>query len=175
MERFERLTPRQRECLRLVRDLQSTKQIAITLGIKPATVNGYLDDAVALLGARDRRAAALAFADFEKSSPENIRGESIRFELNIRPDPSSALGNEEPLTSASPMREDRVEFDPRVSGPTSRRSSRPWSVGGMRNDLTMTERLLWCLAIATAMLVAFGSLVGTFEAISRIGWAMHSR
>jgi DNA-binding CsgD family transcriptional regulator len=65
------LSPRQAECLRRVRALQSTDQIARDLGISTGTVNGYIREAVVTLAARDRRHAALIFEDLERMQPDN--------------------------------------------------------------------------------------------------------
>lgn len=61
------LSPRQAECLRRVRALQSTDEIARDLDISAGTVNGYVREAVAILGARDRRHAALLFAEMDQA------------------------------------------------------------------------------------------------------------
>ncbi len=64
---LERLTPRERDCLRLVaRHLQS-KEIARRLNISEHTVDGYLREACRRLGASNRREAARRFADHEAS------------------------------------------------------------------------------------------------------------
>lgn len=57
------LSPRQRECLKLVWEKQATsKEIAAELGISKSTVDGYIAEAVLELEAKDRRhAAAIAF------------------------------------------------------------------------------------------------------------------
>ncbi|WP_374551302.1 helix-turn-helix domain-containing protein [Sphingobium yanoikuyae] len=60
---FDRLTPRECECLLMVRDLKSSEDIARALDIRPGTVNTYIRDAVTKIGARDRRHAALLYAD----------------------------------------------------------------------------------------------------------------
>lgn len=57
---FDRLTPRECQCLLMVRDLKSSEDIARALNIRPGTVNTYIRDAVVKLGARDRRHAALS-------------------------------------------------------------------------------------------------------------------
>ena len=59
---FDRLTPRECQCLLIVRDLKSSEDIARALNIRPGTVNTYIRDAVVKLGARDRRHAALLYA-----------------------------------------------------------------------------------------------------------------
>jgi DNA-binding CsgD family transcriptional regulator len=59
------LSPRQRDCLRLVWSRRATsKEIAAELGISKSTVDKYCAEAVELLGARDRRhAAAIVFGE----------------------------------------------------------------------------------------------------------------
>lgn len=60
-----RLSPRQRDCLRLVWSRRATsKEIGAELGISKSTVDAYIAQAVELLGARDRRhAAAMVFGE----------------------------------------------------------------------------------------------------------------
>ncbi len=53
------LSPRQRECLRLVWSRRATsKEIAAEIGVSKSTVDAYIAEAVKALGARDRRQAA---------------------------------------------------------------------------------------------------------------------
>ena len=60
---IELLTPRERECLRLVDRHLSSKQIARELGMSKASVDTYCDRARRKLGVSDRYAAARALAD----------------------------------------------------------------------------------------------------------------
>lgn len=53
-KRYHVLTVRQRECLTLVARGQSVKEVAITLGLSPHTVQDYLKDAARRLEARSR-------------------------------------------------------------------------------------------------------------------------
>eukprot|EP01030_Chromulinospumella_sphaerica_P014619 gene14619-14416_t len=59
---FEALTPRERECLRLVARHHQSKEIARLLNISKSTVDKHIDRARERIGAADRRAAALALA-----------------------------------------------------------------------------------------------------------------
>ena len=88
--RFDRLTKRHRECLRGVRELKGSKEIAEELGIEKSTVDSYLTEAVKVLGARNRRDAALQLDAHERDSaasfataaasttPDKIGGDSPR-------------------------------------------------------------------------------------------------
>ena len=59
----ELLTPRERECLRLVDRHLSSKQIARELGMSKTSVDTYCDRARRKLGVDDRYAAARRLAD----------------------------------------------------------------------------------------------------------------
>lgn len=59
-----KLAPRQAECLRLVAAGLTSKEIALELGIgSKHTVDGYISEAVELLGARGRREAARIWSE----------------------------------------------------------------------------------------------------------------
>ena len=62
---FDGLTPRERECLRLVAQHHRSKEIARLLNISKSTVDKHIDSARDRLGAPDRRTAALALAAHE--------------------------------------------------------------------------------------------------------------
>jgi DNA-binding CsgD family transcriptional regulator len=70
-KRFDRLTKRHRECLRGVRELKGSKEIADDLGIEKSTVDGYLTEAVKVLGARNRRDAAMQLAEHKARLSES--------------------------------------------------------------------------------------------------------
>ena len=59
------LTPRERECLRLVYQHMTSKEIALRLGISKHTVDERVEKARRRLGAKDRYAAARALAAWE--------------------------------------------------------------------------------------------------------------
>lgn len=56
--KLARLTPQERECLRLVAEQRSSKEIANALGISKASVDTYCNRARAKLGVASRRDAA---------------------------------------------------------------------------------------------------------------------
>src|SRR3569623_3238115 len=62
---FASLTPRERECLRGVRALMGSGEIARNLGIATGTVDAYIGTAKAKLGARARKPAAQLLAEHE--------------------------------------------------------------------------------------------------------------
>lgn len=104
-ERFNRLTPRQAECLRLLARPMRPKEIALELGLSVRTVEGYIAEAVERLEASSSLAAARAFADWEQAQrpaappaatpetpPLNLPGQDLRVEASppsAPPNPSS--------------------------------------------------------------------------------------
>ena len=63
------LTPKERECLRLVAQQRSSKEIARELGISKASVDTYCNRARAKLGVPNRRAAAQLAMMLESAQP----------------------------------------------------------------------------------------------------------
>ena len=139
------LTPRQEECLRLVWERQATsKEIALALGISKKTVDLHLAQAVAALGAADRRdAARLAFGPVptpEVAHPQAFRPGTVSLEdadpVSPPPDPAppAALS-----TKASPP-------------------VRPWRTADRpRNTMTLMQILSWMAMAIIGSLVALAA------------------
>src|ERR1700748_3883642 len=68
------LTPRERECLRLVDQHLSSKQIARELGMSKTSVDTYCDRARRKLGVEDRYAAARMARKFEDGPNDLSKG-----------------------------------------------------------------------------------------------------
>lgn len=117
---FEALTPRERECLRLVARHHQSKEIARLLNISKSTVDKHIDSAKARIGAADRRAAALALVAHESD---------LGIEYPSDPDPipkSPADGSVEPQFNADPG-----AFSDRINDqPADLQSSVPGQLGG---------------------------------------------
>jgi DNA-binding CsgD family transcriptional regulator len=64
-ERLDLLSPKERDCLRLVLENHSSKQIARQLGISQTSVDTHISRARAKLGVRDRYEAARLLAAWE--------------------------------------------------------------------------------------------------------------
>ncbi|MGO7251502.1 helix-turn-helix transcriptional regulator, partial [Rhizobium brockwellii] len=78
-------TRRHRECLRGVKALKGSKEIATELGLGKSTVDSYLAEAVRLLGARNRREAAMALADHEAQADIQSIGQVIEEQVEATP------------------------------------------------------------------------------------------
>jgi DNA-binding CsgD family transcriptional regulator len=171
-KRFDRLTKRHRDCLRGVRELKGSKEIADDLGIEKSTVDGYLTEAVKVLGARNRRDAAMQWAEHEAAlvepsdwsnetfSPDKMGGHSAR--LVEQPSPlSSPISPDESIVgaagaSAEPWRD-----------PRSLRSRLPFRREGQRaNDLSVRDRVIWIQAIALSIAIGFGMLMTGLQVLT---------
>lgn len=146
--RFDALSRRHRECLRLVYDRQVSKEIAVALGIEKSTVDTYITEAIRILDARDRRHAAQLLAEHEAGSPPD----------KIWSQPAGV----EPAVAAMAT----------VSAPGSANDWRSWLPyrrrGATHNTLGIPARLLWIVLLAIMMLIAFGMLVDGLAVLGTI-------
>lgn len=134
IDALESLTPRQRECLRLVTKDRSTKEIARELGISPETVNNHLKAAMGTLRISSRFTAARAFREFEQIDL-----------LEASPPQAMVPDLEYGSVTAMPVdgvQEERGFYDPR-------RAPGPAGEGLRRYQLSVIQRLL-CIALLTA-------------------------
>lgn len=146
---FERLSPRQQECLRRVYRRKTSKEIATELGLGVGTVDTYITEAISTLQARNRRHAAELLHAFEAAA-----GTPRKFELEntgvveSRPDRTSGSSEARPLTwlQSLPFRTKGVPF----------------------NDLSPFLRFFWIAQLGIALAVGFGMLAVGLEVLSRI-------
>jgi DNA-binding CsgD family transcriptional regulator len=73
---FERLTPREREILRLIAQHRQSKEIARLLRLSPKTVEMHVLSARRRLAGLNRRDAALAFIAWETDPGNDYRKQS---------------------------------------------------------------------------------------------------
>ncbi|MEO5493028.1 MAG: helix-turn-helix transcriptional regulator [Sphingomonas sp.] len=159
---FSSLTPRERDCLRGVRALQGSGEIARDLGIATGTVDAYLGTAKVKLGARDRKHAALLFAEYEagltpqKTDPQNLAYENLGLAAASRhPSWSTAIEG----GSFSPSLKDAV-LDQRRFGDVSARTGwagmlRDVIEGARPSDLSTASRGVLILAATVIIGFAF--------------------
>ena len=159
---FASLTPRERDCLRGVRALQGSGEIARSLGIATGTVDAYIGTAKVKLGARDRKHAALLFAEYEadldgqKTDPQILPCENLGLAAASRhPSWSTAIEG----GGLSPSLHDAVLDQRRFGGVTGRTG---WSgmlrdvVEGARpSDLSTASRGVLILAATVIIGFAF--------------------
>lgn len=89
--RPEQLTNRERECLRLVHEHLSSKEIARALGIRPGTVDKHCESAVRKLKVESRTAAAVLLARSD-TPPIQSHPEAFAMADALQPRLSSRVG-----------------------------------------------------------------------------------
>lgn len=144
-ESVEKLTDRQKDCLRLVAQGFTSKEIGRLLALSPSTVDNHVAAAVQQLGASNRGAAARGLAEQE-----------LRQKLPRQP---------QPLAQTVQTANLATDTGDAVSSRNARQLFALPPVGGKRNDLDGTSRTLRILQIAvlaTASVIALTILVSGF-------------
>ena len=170
----------QRICLRHVFAHKTSKEIAPLLGIEPGSVDQHIKTAMRTLGVGDRRSAARLLAEHEglAAAPPPPPAAPVQPLVYQSPDVATRL---DPAMMGPPiesgpqrhfglpgdtMREEQAGFSfVRPGGaPTL-----PLPIGNNRpSDLNWVLRLVWIVAIAIGVAVAFGGLVSGVEALVRL-------
>jgi DNA-binding CsgD family transcriptional regulator len=168
-DRIERLTDKQRECLRLVYAHLSSKEIAPRLGVEPGTVDQYVKAAMRILGVADRRAAARMLFEHEARGSQPLVYQTL--DIAIVGDPAMlrpSTGGRQ-ATSSEAMREDRAMFEV-LPTPSLDSLKLPLPIRkGKPSDLSPLVRLGWIFALLVLIALAFGVFITGFEALSRLG------
>lgn len=174
--RFDRLTRRHRECLRGVRDLKGSKEIAEALGIEKTTVDKYLVEAAKVLGARNRREAALLLARHEAGdgdlTTENVTENTAEAAPNKIGGDFTRLSDPAPSLPPIVAPDEVIVGAPGVSGEAPLRRPSPGirlpfrRKGQRDNDLTVGDRLIWIQAIALGAAIAFGMLMTGLQVLT---------
>ncbi len=133
------LTESQKACLRLVAQGRTSKEIALSIGLTPSTIDTYLKSASASLGTANRREAARKFVEQEQSQ-----------QLGSQPLPlptADPTGDEGDEHGAADTRLGRI-----------RSALTPPPIGGSINDLTPSDRLIAMFKVACMMAAILAAL-----------------
>ncbi|RDV01608.1 LuxR family transcriptional regulator [Sphingorhabdus pulchriflava] len=144
-QKIERLTDRQKDCLRLVAQGFTSKEIGRLLDLSPSTVDNHVTMAVQLLGAPSRGAAARALASAEVGQYLPSQSPELADSGDSAMNPSKAEG--------------------KVQANFGQRLLVLPPVGGKKNDLDGTSRTLRILQVAvlaTASAIALTILISGF-------------
>jgi len=168
-QRVARLTPGQLDCLRLVDQHLSSKEIAAELGISPHTVDQRVRQALATLGVERRAQAARIVAQY--SGPyQRLIHQSPYIE------PSARTGQSEAAVSNQIRHADRAgkageagflteqrpaSFRPSLQLPFATRSN-------PRNEMSVGHRLFWIVVIAIGAAFAAGMYLAGLESLARL-------
>ena len=168
-QRVGRLTAGQLDCLRLVDQHLSSKEIASELGISPHTVDQRVRQALAILGVERRSQAARVVARYSgpyqrliHQSP-HIPGEpqsghpKAAVSHQIRhADRAGGTGEAGFLTEQRP-----VSFRSSLQSPFATRSN-------PRNEMSVGQRLFWIAAIAIGAAFSAGMYLAGLESLARL-------
>jgi DNA-binding CsgD family transcriptional regulator len=167
--RVARLSPGQLDCLRLVAEHLSSKEIAVELNISPHTVDQRIRGALAVLGVERRAQAARIVAQYsdpyqrlihqsphvEVEAPRQHPGDAVGFQIR-HVDRAGKAGSESFIT------EQRLEpFWSSLQPPFATRSH-------PRNEMSVGQRLLWIVLIATGAAFSAGLYLAGLESLARL-------
>lgn len=171
-DRFERLTEKQRECLRLVFMHRSSKEIARELGVGSDAVDQRLKTAMRVLGVESRTEAARLLAQHEGLGPyQRLVYQSPDVVPNAVPPSFAATategaGADEPYVSA--VREEQVSFETLQWRP-ARALPLPFPIEGEgRNGLGPWQRMAWIAGIAIGTAIGFGAFLTGLHALAEL-------
>jgi DNA-binding CsgD family transcriptional regulator len=168
-QRVARLSPGQLDCLRLVAQHLSSKEIAAELGISPHTVDQRIRQSLQILGVERRSQAARIVAQYsepyqrlihqspyiplepESAHPEDAVSHQIR-----HADRAGEAGGPGFITEQRP-----ASFWPSLQLPFATRSN-------PRNEMSVGQRLFWIAAIAIGAAFSAGMYLAGLESLARL-------
>jgi DNA-binding CsgD family transcriptional regulator len=167
--RVARLTPGQLDCLRLVDQHRSSKEIAVRLGISSHTVDQRIRQALAVLEVERRSQAARIVAQYGGAYQRLIHqspyipgaadsGDSdAAVGIQIRhADRAGEAGEASFLTEQRP-----ASFRPSLQPPFATRRN-------PRNEMSVGQRLFWIAAIAIGAAFSAGMYLAGLESLARL-------
>ena len=167
-ERVARLTRGQLDCLRLVDQLLSSKEIAVELSISPHTVDQRIRQALAILGVPRRTQAARIVSQHSGPYQRLIHQPPY---IPVEPQsghPEAAVGHQirhadraGEVGEAGFLTEQRPSFPPSLQPPFATRSN-------PRNEMSVGQRLFWIAAIAIGAAFAAGMYLAGLESLARL-------
>lgn len=174
-EAINKLTTRQRDCLRLVLQHMQSKEIGRELGISPMTVDNHFRSAIQTLGVTNRLEAARLLDSYERGEASQRLTSQTRPvapppERPIMRSPATVGDGQEDVMSA--LREDQVPY---LTYREASFANIPLPVptkGNPRNDLTIAQRLFWIAVLIFGMGLGAGALLSGFAALSNIVLAL---
>ncbi len=162
-----KLTDAEREVLRLWSRRASAKEIAIELGITHWAVNERLRSARRRLSVADSNEAARLLAEADSGTYNRVVYEPPAIARAEEMTPIGFRERQQATAVDQAVRE--VQADYFVSPLVNRLGFRlPFPTRGeTRNDLSVSERLLWIGGAALCIIIAVGTLVTIGEGLSR--------
>lgn len=167
----DRLTERQKQCLRLVLTLGETKEIARALKISPNVVAKHIEEAMRRLGVSTRAQAALLLAQHESGGgnapPEP---EPLSYTIPVRPISTSGQSGSRLEPDVGVLREEQSIYVPNIPVEPLRLAH---LLGGIRpSDLKTSTRVAIVAVLAFLLATAFGVMFIGLEALWRFGHSL---
>ena len=167
--RLARLSKGQLECLQLVNEHLSSKEIAAELGISPHTVDQRVRQALQILGVQRRSQAARLVAQ-HRGPYQRLIHQSPHIA------PGSPAGHPEAAVSLQIRHADRAGGAGQAGILTEQRSVRhrpflqpPFATrSNPRNEMSVGQRLFWIAAIAIGAAFSAGMYLAGLESLSRM-------
>ena len=167
-QRIARLSAGQLDCLRLVDQLLSSKEIAAELKISPHTVDQRIRQALAILGVERRAHAARIVARY-KGPYQRLIHQSPYIPAEAESgQPEAAVSNQirhadraGEARNAGFLTEQRPSVWPSLQPPFATRSN-------PRNEMSVGQRLFWIAAIAIGAAFSAGMYLAGLESLSRM-------
>jgi DNA-binding CsgD family transcriptional regulator len=168
-ERVARLTPGQIDCLRLVDQLLSSKEIAAELKISPHTVDQRIRQALGILGVSRRNQAARLVSQYSGPYQRLIHQPPYIPADEQSGQPDAAVSNQ--IRHAGRAGESGGAGFLTEQRPASFRSSLqpPFATrSNPRNEMSVGQRLFWIAAIAIGAAFSAGMYLAGLESLSRL-------
>ena len=168
-QRIARLSPGQLDCLLLVDQLLSSKEIAAELKISPHTVDQRIRQALAILGVERRAHAARVVARY-KGPYQRLIHQSPYIVGDTQP------GHPEAAVSNQIRHADRAGEAGGTGFLTEQRPASVWpplqppfaTRSNPRNEMSVGQRLFWIAAIAIGAAFSAGMYLAGLESLSRM-------
>jgi DNA-binding CsgD family transcriptional regulator len=168
-QKVARLSAGQLDCLRLVDQHLSSKEIAAELGISPHTVDQRIRQALAILGVERRTQAARIVARYTgpyqrlihqtpyiETAPRPAHSEAAVSHQIRHADRAGEVGEASFLTEQRP-----ASFRPSLQPPFATRRN-------PRNEMSVGQRLFWIAAIAIGAAFSAGMYLAGLESLARL-------
>jgi DNA-binding CsgD family transcriptional regulator len=168
-ERVARLSSGQLDCLLLVDQHLSSKEIAAELHISPHTVDQRIRQALGILGVERRTQAARVVAQY-KGPYQRLIHQSPYIPANAQ------SGHPEAAVSHQIRHADRAGEAGRAGFLTEQRPASSWSPlqlpfatrSNPRNEMSVGQRLFWIVAISIGAAFSAGMYLAGLESLARL-------
>lgn len=173
VSRLAKLTPGQLDCLRLVDEHLSSKEIAAELNISPHTVDQRIRQTLAILGVQRRTQAARMVARY-------FGHETDQYQRLIHQSPyipvEEQTNQQQAAVSLEIRHADRAGEIGEAGFITEQRPASSWSSlqppfatrNNPRNEMSVGQRLFWIVAIAMGAAFSAGMYLAGLESLARL-------